>query len=64
MDKVQKPIITQCYTPSSKPYRIYLKQCCFQLSGVTGQKKVGYVHILRASKIKASLIQTSEKKNT
>jgi hypothetical protein len=24
MDKVQKPVITQCYTPSSKPFRIYV----------------------------------------
>jgi hypothetical protein len=25
MDRVHKPIATQCYTPSSKPFRIYLR---------------------------------------
>jgi hypothetical protein len=25
MDKVQKPSINECYTPSSEPYRVYKK---------------------------------------
>jgi hypothetical protein len=29
MDRVHKPITTQYYTPSSKPFRIYLSIMCF-----------------------------------
>jgi hypothetical protein len=25
MDKVQKPSINECYTPSSEPYRVYVR---------------------------------------
>jgi hypothetical protein len=34
MDKVHKPITTQYYTPSSKPFRIYIytRLCCFSVS--------------------------------
>jgi hypothetical protein len=27
MDKVQKPSINECYTPSSEPYRVYMLEC-------------------------------------
>jgi hypothetical protein len=29
MDKVRKPSNSVCYTPSSEPYRIYLKKCIY-----------------------------------
>jgi hypothetical protein len=29
MDKVRKPNISVCYTPSSEPYSIYFSVCCF-----------------------------------
>jgi hypothetical protein len=31
MDKVRKPNISVCYTPSSEPYSIYLNTCVYQM---------------------------------
>jgi hypothetical protein len=31
IDKVHKPIDSECYKPSSEPFRIYLLHCVFQI---------------------------------
>jgi hypothetical protein len=49
MDKVHKPVTTQYYTPSSKPFRIYLNisQYVIQIKVNANVNKEGSVHILK-----------------
>jgi hypothetical protein len=56
MDKVQKPSISVCYTPSSQPYRIYcgfqiknqvVPTCCFMTLHAIAYELLSYVSFAR-----------------